>query len=168
MQMKEQNRQIIIFFNVVSQLASITKSKRKLIVMFSSEDFIITNSQRISSKRVVKFTKRAQTIRIETIKIKRAKIHERSIESLISLNFETTRLEQIDALFVNKHVFSQSDHFDLDSFTSVVNITNLSISNQSSSESHVVTKFEITYDSVDVFFSVLVSILEIELNAAQQ
>ncbi len=168
MQMREQSQQIVILFNVVSQLASITKFKRKLIIMFSSEDFIITNSQRISNKKVVKFTKRAQIIRIETIKVKKAKIHRESIEFLIFLNFETTRFEQIDALFVNKHVFSQSDHFDLDSFINVVSITNLSISNQSFSESHVVTKSEIIYDFVDVSLFVFVSAFEIELNAAQQ
>jgi hypothetical protein len=121
--MREQSRQIIILFNVVSQFASITKSKRKLIVMFSSEDFIITNFQRISSKKVVKLTKRAQIIRIETIKIKKAKIHEKSIEFLFFLNFETTRFEQKDALFVNKHVSSQSNRVD-----SIINV--LSIESQ--------------------------------------
>ncbi len=167
--MKKQNRQIIILFIVVSQLvSSITKLKRKLIVMFSSEDLTFTNSQRVSSKRVVKSTKRAQTTRIETIRIKKAKIHERSIEFLIFLIFETRLFESKSALFVNKHVFFQSNHFDFDSFINVVNITNLSISNQNSSESHVVTKSEIIYDSVDVFFSVFVSAFEIELNAAQQ
>ncbi len=167
--MREQSRQIVILFIVVSQLvSSITKLKRKLIVMFSSEDFTFTNSQRVSSKRIVKSTKRAQTIRIETVRIKRAKIHERSIELLILLIFETRHFESKSALFVNKHVFSQSNHLDLDSFTNVVNITNLSISNQSSSESHVVTKSEIIYDSVDVLLFVLVSIFEIEFNAVNQ
>jgi hypothetical protein len=172
-QMREQSRQIIILFIVVFQLvSSITKLKRKLIVMFSSEDLTFTNSQRVSSKRVVKSTKRAQIIRIETVRVKKAKIHERSIEFLIFLIFETKHFESKSALFVNKHVFFQSDHFDLDSFINVVSITNLNISNQNSFESHVVTKSEITYDFVDVsffvFVSVLVSILEIELNAAQQ
>jgi hypothetical protein len=81
-QMKEQSQQIIILFNVVSQLASL-KFKRKLIVMFSSEDFTFTNFQRVSSKKIVQSTKRAQTIRIKTIRVKKAKIHERSIEFLI-------------------------------------------------------------------------------------
>jgi hypothetical protein len=166
MQMKKQSRQIIILFNVVSQLASITKSKRKLIVMFSNEDSIITNFQRISSKRVVKLTKRAQTIRIETIRVKRAKIHEESIELLISLNFETTRLEQKNALFVNKHVSSQSNHHDRDSFTNVVSITNLSISNQSFSESLIVVAVDITHDSASVSVSALISIFEIESDSA--
>jgi hypothetical protein len=58
-QMREQNRQIITLFIVVSQLvSSITKFKRKLIVMFSNEDLTFTNSQRFSNKRVVKSTKR--------------------------------------------------------------------------------------------------------------
>jgi phosphorylcholine metabolism protein LicD len=97
-QMRKQNRQIITFINVVSQLvSSITKLKRKLTAMFFSDDLAITDTQRASNKRVVKFTKRAQTIRIEIVRIKRAKIHEESIESLISLNFETTRFEQKDA-----------------------------------------------------------------------
>jgi hypothetical protein len=104
MQMKEQSRQIINFFNVVSQLVSF-KFKRKLIVIFSSnEDFTFTDIQRVSSKQIVKSTKRAQIIRIEIVRIKRTKIHERSIESLIFLNVETTLLEQENALFVNKHV----------------------------------------------------------------
>ncbi len=167
--MKKQSRQIIILFIVVSQLASsITKFKRKLIVMFSSEDFTFTNFQRVSNKRVVKSTKRVQIIRIETIRIKRAKIHEKSIEFLIFLIFETKHFESRSALFVNKHVSLQLNHFDLVSFINVVSITNLNISNQSSSESHVVTKFEITYDFVDVFFSVFVSAFEIEFNAANQ
>ncbi len=158
MQMREQNRQIITLFNVISQLASITKFKRKLIVMFSSEDSIITNSQRISSKKVVKFTKRAQITRIETIKVKRAKIHEKSIESLISLNFETTRLEQKDALFVNKHVSFQSDR--VDSIINVFNITNHNISNQSFSESIVVDVLNIIHDFVSASISAFISILE--------
>ncbi len=104
--MKEQNRQIIIFISVVTQLISfIAKFKDKLIVVFSfSEELTFTNTQRVSSKRIVKFTKRAQIIRIEIVRIKRTKIHENSIESLISLNFETTRFEKKNALFVNKHV----------------------------------------------------------------
>jgi hypothetical protein len=167
--MREQSRQIITLFIVVSQLvSSITKLKRKLIVMFSSEDFTFTNFQRVSNKKIVKSTKRVQIIRIETIKIKKAKIHEESIESLISLIFETKHFESRNALFVNKHVFFQSNHFDFDSFINIVNIMNLSISNQSSFESHVVTKFEIIYDFVDVFLFIFVSIFEIEFNAAQQ
>ncbi len=145
MQMKEQSRQIIIFFNVVSQLVSITKSKRKLIVMFSSKDFIITNFQKISSKKVVKLMKRAQIIRIKTIRVKKAKIHEKSIESLILLNFETTRFEQKNALFVNKHVSSQSNR--VDSIINVLSISNHSISNQSFSESIVVDVSNITHDT---------------------
>jgi hypothetical protein len=76
--MKEQSRQIIIFINVVTQLVSfIAKFKRKLIVVFSfSEEFTFTNTQRVSNKRVVKFTKRVQIIRIEIVRIKKAKIHE--------------------------------------------------------------------------------------------
>jgi hypothetical protein len=161
--MREQSRQIVTLFNVVSQLVSL-KLKRKLIVMFSSEDLTFTDSQRASSKRVVKFTKRAQTIRIETVRVKRAKIHEKSIESLISLIFETKHFESKSALFVNKHVFSQSDRFD--SFTSVLSFTNLSISNQSFSESLVVAVLDIIHDSVSVFVSALVSVFEIELNSA--
>jgi hypothetical protein len=164
--MKKQNRQIIIFINVVSQLAlSITKFKRKLIAMFFfSEDFAIIDIQRVLNKRVIKSTKRAQIIRIETVKVKRAKIHEASIEFLISLNFETTHFDLKSALFVNKHVSSQSDR--IDSFINVFSFANFDISNQSSSELHVVAKLEITYDFVDVFLSAFVSILEIELNAA--
>jgi hypothetical protein len=67
------SRQIVIFINVVLQLVSITKFKlkRKLIIMFStSEDFII-DTQRVSSKQIVRFTKRAQIIRIEFVKIKK-------------------------------------------------------------------------------------------------
>jgi hypothetical protein len=140
--MKEQNRQIIILFNAVSQLvSSITKLKRKMIVMFSSEDFTFTNSQRVSSKRVVKSTKRVQTIRIETARVKRAKIHEESIEFLNFLNFETTRFEQKDALFVNKHVSSQSN--SIDSFTNAHSFANLSISNQNSFESLIVVAFDL-------------------------
>ncbi len=69
-------------------------------------------------------------------------------------------------MFVNKHVSFQSNHFD--SFINVFNIANLNISNQSSFESHVVSKSEITYDFVDVLLFVFVSIFEIELNAAHQ
>jgi hypothetical protein len=156
-QMKKQSRQIIILFNVVSQFVSL-KLKRKLIVMFSSEDFTFTNSQRVSSKRIVKSTKRAQTIRIETVRIKRAKIHERSIELLIFLIFETKHFESKNALFVNKHVFFQSDHFDLDSFINAVNITNSSISNQSFSESLVVDVLDFIHDLVSVFVFVFVSV----------
>jgi hypothetical protein len=168
--MKKQNRQIIILINVVTQLTSfIAKLKRKLIVMFSfNDDLTFTNIQRVSNKRVVKFTKRAQIIRIETIKVKRAKIHEKSIEFLISLNFETTHLEQKNALFTNKHVSLQSDHFDLDSFINVVNITNLSISNQSFSESFVVDVFDFTHDFVSVFVFVFVSISETEFISTHQ
>ncbi len=155
--MKKQSRQIIILFNVVSQFVSL-KLKRKLIVMFSSEDFTFTNSQRVSSKRIVKSTKRAQTIRIETVRIKRAKIHERSIELLIFLIFETKHFESKNALFVNKHVFFQSDHFDLDSFINAVNITNSSISNQSFSESLVVDVLDFIHDLVSVFVFVFVSV----------
>ncbi len=158
--MKEQSRQITTLFNVVSQLVfSITKFKRKLIVIFSSDDFTFTNSQRVSSKRVVKFTKRAQTIRIEIVRVKRAKIHENSIEFLIFLNFETTRLEQENALFVNKHVFLQSDQ--IDSSTNVFNFTNLSISNQSFFfESIIVDLSDLSLDSVFVsaFVSIFVSV----------
>jgi hypothetical protein len=150
MQIREQSRQIITLINVVSQLVSfIAKFKRKLIVMFSfNEDFPFTNIQRVSSKRVVKFTKRAQIIRIEVVKIKKAKIHERSIEFLISLNFETTYLVQRDALFVNKHVSSQSDYFD--SFINVFSFTNFNFSNQSFSESIVVDARNFFHDFVFV------------------
>jgi hypothetical protein len=158
MQMKKQNRQIIILFNVISQLASITKFKRKLIVMFLNEDFIITNFQRISNKKVVKFTKRAQITRIETFKVKKTKIHEKSIEFLIFLNFETTRFEQKNALFVNKHVSSQLNR--VDSIINAFNITNHSITNQSFSESIVVDVLNITHDFVSVSIFVFVSILE--------
>jgi hypothetical protein len=120
--MKKQNRQIIILFNVVSQLVSL-KLKRKLIVMFSNEDLTFTDSQRVSSKRIVKLTKQTQIIRIETIRIKKAKIHEKSIEFLISLIFETKHFESKSALFVNKHVFFQSNRFD--SFINVLSFTNL-------------------------------------------
>jgi hypothetical protein len=165
-QMREQSRQIIILINVVSQLVSaITKFKRKLIVMFStSEEFSFTDIQRVSSKRVVKLTNRAQTIRIEFVKIKRTKIHEKSIESLISLNLETTQFKQKNALFVNnnKHVSSQSNRDD--SLISVLSSTNLSISNQSSFESLVVVELDHTHESVFVF----ASILEIELNSTHQ
>jgi hypothetical protein len=166
--MREQSRQIVILINVVTQLASSTaKSKRKLIVMFSfSEELTITNTQRVSSKRVVKSTKRAQTTRIETVRVKRAKINERSIESLISLNFETTYPEQKDALYVNKHVSLQSDHHDRDSITNVVSITNLSISNQSFSESLVVVAVDIAHDSVSVSVSAFASAFEIEPDSA--
>ncbi len=141
-QMREQSRQITILFNAISQLvSSITKFKRKMIVMFSNEDFTFTNSQRASSKRVVKSTKRAQITRIETARVKRTKIHEKSIELLISLNFETTRLEQKDALFVNKHVSFQSN--SIDSFINAHSFANFSISNQSSSESLVVVAFDL-------------------------
>jgi hypothetical protein len=112
-QMREQSRQIATLSNVVSQLvSSITKLKRKLIVMFSSEDSTFTNSQRASSKRVVKSTKRAQITRLETARIKRAKIHRKLIESLFSLNFETKHFERDSASFVNKHVFSQLNRVD--------------------------------------------------------
>jgi hypothetical protein len=167
-QMREQSRQITILFNAVSQLvSSIAKFKRKLIVIFSSsEDLIFTNIQRASNKRVVKFTKRAQTIRIETARVKRAKIHERSIESLISLNFETTHIEQSSALFVNKHVSSQSNRVNL--FINVLSSEDLSISNQSFFESHIIAKFEIIYDSMNAFLFVFVSIFEIESHTAHQ
>ncbi len=142
--MREQSRQIVTLINVVSQLvSSITKLKRKLTaIFFFSDDFAITDIQRASNKRIVKLTKRAQIIRIEIVKIKRAKIHEKSIELLIFLNFETTRLEQKDALFVNKHVSSQSD--SIDSFINAHSFANLSISNQSSSKSLVVVTFDLT------------------------
>jgi hypothetical protein len=162
-QMREQSRQIITLFNVVSQLVSL-KLKRKLIVMFSNEDLTFTDSQRVSSKKVVKLTKRAQITRIETVKVKRAKIHEESIEFLTFLISETKHFESKDALFVNKHVFSQSDRFD--SFTSAFNFTNLSISNQNFFESIVVVVFDIIHDFISVFVSALVSVFEIELNSA--
>jgi hypothetical protein len=167
-QMREQSRQIITLINVVTQLVSfIAKFKRKLIVVFSfSEEFTFTNTQHVSSKRIVKLTKRAQTIRIEIVRVKKAKIHEDSIEFLIFLIFETTRLKKRDALFVNKHVSLQSN--DVDSFTNVLSFENLNISNQSSFESQIVEKFEIIYDSVDAFFSVFVFVFEIEFNAAHQ
>ncbi len=160
MQMKKQSRQIINLFNVVSQLVS-SKFKRKLIVIFSSsEDLTFTNTQRVSSKRVVKSTKRAQIIRIEIVKVKRAKIHERSIELLIFLNVETTFLEQKNALFVNKHVSFQTNR--IDSFINVFSFTNfsianLNISNQSSFESIVVVAFDfilaIVFNTFDTFLS---------------
>jgi hypothetical protein len=132
--------------------------------MFSfNEDLTFTNTQRVSNKWVVKFTKRAQTISIEIVKVKKAKIHEKSIELLISLNFETTHFEQKNALLLNNHVLLQSNR--IDSFINVFNFTNLNISNQSLSESFVV---EIVYDFVDAFSSVSVSTHEIEFNAAQQ
>jgi hypothetical protein len=154
--MKEQSRQITTFFNVVSQLVfSVTKLKRKLIVIFSSDDLTFTNSQRVSNIKVVKFTKRIQIIRIEIVKIKKTKIHENSIESLIFLNFETTRFEQKNALFVNKHVFLQLNQ--IDSFINVFNFTNFSISNQSFfSESIIVDLFDFFLDSI--FVSAFVSI----------
>jgi hypothetical protein len=159
-QMKKQNRQITTLFNVVSQFAfSVTKFKRKLIVIFLNDDLTFTNSQRVSSKRIVKFTKRVQIIRIEIVRIKKAKIHESSIELLISLNFETTRFEQKNALFVNKHVSSQSNQ--IDSFTNVFNFTNLSISNQNFFfESIIVDLFDFFLDSVFVsaFVSIFVSV----------
>jgi hypothetical protein len=159
-QMREQNRQITNFFNVVSQLASF-KLKRKLIVIFSSsEDFTFTNIQRVSSKQIVKSTKNAQIIRIEIVKIKRTKIHEKSIEFLIFLNDEKTFLEQESALFVNKHVSFQTNCIDLFinifSFTNLSN-ENLSISNQSSFESIVVVAFDfifaIIFNIFDTFLS---------------
>jgi hypothetical protein len=169
-QMKKQNRQIIILINVVTQLVLfIAKLKLKLIVMFSfSDDFTFTNTQRVSNIRVVKLTKRAQIIRIETIKIQRTKIHEKSIEFLISLNFETTHFEQKDALFVNKHISLQSNHFNLDTFINVVSIMNLSISNQSFFESLVVDVLDLTHDLVSVFVSVSVSTSETELISTHQ
>jgi hypothetical protein len=149
-QMRKQSRQITTLFNAISQLvSSITRFKRKMIVMFSSEDFTFTNSQRVSSKRVVKFTQRAQTIRIETARVKKAKIHEKSIEFLISLNFETTRLEQKDALFVNKHVSFQLN--SIDSFINVHSFANFNISNQSSSESFIVVAFDFNLTFVIIF-----------------
>jgi hypothetical protein len=148
-QMREQSRQIAILSNAVSQLApSITKPKRKLIVMSSSEDPTSTDSQRAPGKRVVKSTKRAQTTRIETARAKRAKIHEKPIESPIPLISETKHFESRSALFVNKHVSSQSDHLDLDPFTSAVSTTNLSISDQSSSESLAVDVPDLTHGLV--------------------
>ncbi len=167
--MKKQSRQIIILFNVVSQLVSL-KFKRKLIIMFSSEDFTFTNFQRVSSKKVVKSTKRAQITRIETVKVKKAKIHEEWIEFLIFLIFETKHFESKSALFVNKHVSLQSNHLDLDSFINVVNITNLSISNQNFSESLVVDVFDLIHDLVFVFvfIFVFVSIFETELISTHQ
>jgi hypothetical protein len=161
-QMKEQSRQIVILFNVVSQLASsITKFKRKLIVMFSSEDSTFTNFQRVSSKRVVKFTKQAQIIRLETARIKKAKIHRESIELLFFLNFETKHFERDSASFVNKHVFFQSNRVD-----SIINA--LSISNQSFSESIVVDASNITHDLVSVSISAFVSIFETAFISAHQ
>jgi hypothetical protein len=89
-QMRKQNRQIIILIKIVSQSAFIAKLKRKLIVMFStSEDFTFIDIQRVLSKRVIKSTKRAQIIQIEFARIKRTKIHEKSIELSISPNFKT-------------------------------------------------------------------------------
>jgi hypothetical protein len=167
-QMREQSRQIVILFNVVAQLvSSITKLKRKLIVMFSSENSF-TNSQRASSKRVVKLTKRAQIIRIEIIRVKKAKIHRESIESLISLNFETKHFERDSALFVNKHVFFQSDR--VDSINSALSITNHSISSQSFFESIVVDVSNITHDFVSISISIFVidSIFETAFISAHQ
>jgi hypothetical protein len=112
-------------------------------MFFFSDDLAITDTQRVSNKRVVKFTKRAQITRIEIVRVKRAKIHEKSIEFSIFLNFETTRLEQKNALFVNKHVSSQSN--SIDSFISAHSFANLSISNQSSSESLVVIASDLTF-----------------------
>jgi hypothetical protein len=127
--------------------------------MFSfNDDLTFTNTQRALNKKVVKLTKRTQITRIETVRIKRAKIHEESIEFLIFLNFETTHFEQKNALFVNKHVSLQSNHLDLDSFINVVNITNLSISNQRFSESLVVNVFDLTHSLISVFVSVSVSV----------
>jgi hypothetical protein len=161
MQMREQNRQIVILINVISQLASSIKLKRKLVVMFSNDDLAIIDFQRASSKRVVKFTKRAQIIRIETVRVKRAKIHERSIESLIFLILETTHFEQKSALFVNKHVSSQSDRFD--SFTNALSFTNLSttnlsISNQSSSKSFVVVASDLILATIFNIFDTSLSL----------
>jgi hypothetical protein len=87
-------------------------------------------------------------------------------ELLISLNFETALIEQKSALFVNKHVLSQSNR--VDSFINALNSEDLSVSNQNSFESQVVVKFEIIYDFVDALLSAFVSILDIELNAAHQ
>ncbi len=168
--MREQSRQIVFLINVVSQLfSSITKFKlkRKLIAMFStSEDLIIIDTQRVSNKRIVKFTKRVQTIRIEFVRVKKTKIHEKSTESLIFLNFETTQLEHESALFVNnnKHVSSQSDR--VDSLTNAFSSIKLSISNQSFSESLVVSELVLIHESV--FVSVSVLAFEIELNLAHR
>ncbi len=164
-QMKEQSRQIITLINVVSQLALIAKLKRKLIVMISiSEDFTFIDTQRVSSKRVIKSTKRAQITRIEFVKIKRAKIHERSTESLIFLNLETTYFEQKSALFVNNNKHNSSQSNRVDSFINVLNSTKFNISNQSFSESLVVVELDFTYEFISIF--VFVSVLEIELNSA--
>jgi hypothetical protein len=44
----------------------------------------------------------------------------------------------------------------------------LSISNQSFSESHITAKFEIVYDSVNIFLFAFVSVFEIEFHTAHQ
>jgi hypothetical protein len=129
-------------------------------MIFFSEDFTFTDIQRVSNKRVLKFTKRAQIIRIKIVKIKKAKIHEESIDFLISLNYETTLFEQENALFVNKHVSSQTNHIDslnnVFSFTNL-NIANFNISNQNSYKSFVVVAFvlilAIIFNILDTFLS---------------
>ncbi len=83
---------------------------------------------------------------------------------MILLIFETKHFESRSALFVNKHVFFQSNRFD--SFINVFSFTNFSISNQSFSESLVVVELDITHDFVSVFVSTLASVFEIELNSA--
>jgi hypothetical protein len=127
--------------------------------MFSNEDFMITNFQRISNKKIVKFTKRVQTIQIKTIKVKKTKIHEKSIEFLISLNFETTRFEQKNAIFVNKHVSFWLNR--VDSIINVFNITNHNISNQNFSELIVVDVLNIIHDLVFISIFAFISIFEI-------
>ncbi len=170
--MREQSRQIVFLINVVSQLvSSITKFKfkRKLTIMFStSEDLIIIDTQRASNKRVVKSTKRAQIIRIEFVRIKKTKIHEKSTELLISLIFETTQFEHESALFVNnnKHVSSQADR--VDSFINAFSSTKLSISNQSFFESLVINELVLTHELIFVAVFVSVSVFEIKLNSARR
>ncbi len=151
-QMKEQSRQIITLINVVTQLVSSTaKLKRKLIVMFSfSEDLTITNTQHVSSKRVVKLTKRAQITRIETVRIKRAKIHESSIESLFSLNFETTH----DAELRRKHEYFSDDVVDCCS-TKMLELIYMKILSFDKTKAILSELFEnsLVYDTSRVMFS---------------
>jgi hypothetical protein len=65
-----------------------------------NKNLTIIDTQCVSNKRVFKFTERVQIIRTKIVKIKKMKIHEKSIEFLIFLNFETTHFEQKNALFV--------------------------------------------------------------------
>ncbi len=138
--------------------------------MFLNEDLTFTNSQRASSKRIVKFTKRAQNYSNRDNQSQKSENSRKSIEFLIFLNFETTYIEQKDALFVNKYVFSQLNHFD--SFINAFSFTNLSISKQNFSELIVVDASNFFFDSIFIFVftfvSAFVSILETTFISAHQ